>query len=219
MTDDKCPVDHTTRANWLRQHSPTSHDQPDAARVLAAYAKPADRKGKGKQVLTPEELSRERQISSIPRLIDSAAPSVAVSDDACPASSTSVQASKVDGNWVYPSPSQFYEALQRKNRAPSRDDMPFVVPIHNAVNEKCWEDVLAWELGPGQSKKDDVKLVSFKGRPKDLSPRAWLKTLVGYSAPFDRHDWLVDRNGTRIRYVIDFYTGQGGSAPATVDQR
>lgn len=38
-----------------------------------------------------------------------------------------------------------------------------------------------------------------------------------YSAPFDRHDWTVDRpvllpDGTlssvRIRYVIDFYTGR-----------
>jgi cytochrome c heme-lyase len=29
-----------------------------------------------------------------------------------------------------------------------------------------------------------------------------------YTAPFDRHDWVVDRCGTRIRYVIDFYTGR-----------
>lgn len=28
-----------------------------------------------------------------------------------------------------------------------------------------------------------------------------------YAAPFDRHDWVVDRCGTRIRYIIDFYTG------------
>lgn len=35
-----------------------------------------------------------------------------------------------------------------------------------------------------------------------------------YSAPFDRHDWVVDRCGTRIRYVIDFYTGHSGGSPS-----
>jgi len=29
-----------------------------------------------------------------------------------------------------------------------------------------------------------------------------------YTPPFDRHDWLVDRCGTKVRYVIDFYTGK-----------
>ena len=29
-----------------------------------------------------------------------------------------------------------------------------------------------------------------------------------YQAPFDRHDWVVDRCGTRMRYIIDFYTGR-----------
>ena len=32
--------------------------------------------------------------------------------------------------------------------------------------------------------------------------------LVSYQAPFDRHDWVVDRCGTRVRYVIDFYSGK-----------
>ena len=27
-----------------------------------------------------------------------------------------------------------------------------------------------------------------------------------YQAPFDRHDWVVDRCGTKMRYIIDFYT-------------
>ena len=33
-----------------------------------------------------------------------------------------------------------------------------------------------------------------------------------YQAPFDRHDWIISRNGQKIRYVIDFYTGRGASA-------
>ncbi len=49
-----------------------------------------------------------------------------------------------------------------------------------------------------------------------MSPRARLNTLLGYSAPFDRHDWVVDRCGKTIEYVIDFYAGrqdQTGGAP------
>ena len=29
--------------------------------------------------------------------------------------------------------------------------------------------------------------------------------LAGNKRPFDRHDWVVDRCGTDVRYVIDFY--------------
>ena len=28
---------------------------------------------------------------------------------------------------------------------------------------------------------------------------------VGGQMPFDRHDWVVDRCGDEVRYVIDFY--------------
>ena len=33
-----------------------------------------------------------------------------------------------------------------------------------------------------------------------------------YTAPFDRHDWLIDRCGVRMRYIIDFYTGRADPA-------
>lgn len=29
-----------------------------------------------------------------------------------------------------------------------------------------------------------------------------------YTLPFDRHDWVVDRDGREVRYVIDFYEGR-----------
>ena len=41
-----------------------------------------------------------------------------------------------------------------------------------------------------------------------MSPKARLNTLLGYSAPFDRHDWVVDRCGTKVEYIIDFYSGK-----------
>ena len=37
------------------------------------------------------------------------------------------------------------------------------------------------------------------------SPMARLMSWMGHPLPFDRHDWYVDRCGTEVRYVIDFY--------------
>ncbi|PPQ64000.1 hypothetical protein CVT24_009374 [Panaeolus cyanescens] len=127
-------------------------------------------------------LSSEREISSIPK--------------------------PNDGNWVYPSEAQFFSAMARKNHNPQASDMKTIVPIHNAVNERAWSEILKWENGRGGEACGGVKLVNFKGRPNEKSPKARWNMLLGYSAPFDRHDWTVERCGTRIRYVIDFYTGR-----------
>jgi len=56
----------------------------------------------------------------------------------------------------------------------------------------------------------EPKLVKFVGRPKDLSPKAWLNSRVFMTQePFDRHDWYVEdvNGGEPRRYVIDFYEG------------
>ena len=29
--------------------------------------------------------------------------------------------------------------------------------------------------------------------------------LLRYELPFDRHDWIVDRCGKEVRYIIDYY--------------
>ena len=42
-----------------------------------------------------------------------------------------------------------------------------------------------------------------------------LKYIVRYELPFDRHDWVVDRDGKDVRYVIDFYKG---AQATSVDQ-
>lgn len=44
-----------------------------------------------------------------------------------------------------------------------------------------------------------------------MSPKARFNTLLGYQAPFDRHDWVVDRCGTEVEYIIDFYAGRPSS--------
>lgn len=45
-----------------------------------------------------------------------------------------------------------------------------------------------------------------------MSPKARFNTLLGYTAPFDRHDWVVDRCGMKVEYVIDFYAGKAATA-------
>jgi cytochrome c heme-lyase len=41
-----------------------------------------------------------------------------------------------------------------------------------------------------------------------MTPKARFNTLMGYTAPFDRHDWVIDRCGKTVEYVIDFYPGR-----------
>lgn len=33
-------------------------------------------------------------------------------------------------------------------------------------------------------------------------------SIIRYTLPFDRHDWVVDRCGEKVTYVIDFYKGR-----------
>lgn len=33
-------------------------------------------------------------------------------------------------------------------------------------------------------------------------------TWLGYKPPFDRHDWVIDRCGKEVVYIVDFYNGQ-----------
>jgi len=86
--------------------------------------------------------------------------------------------------------------------------MRSIVPIHNAVNERAWEEIKSWERGRGAESCGGPKLDSFSGLSTSMSPKARLNSLLGYHPPFDRHDWVVDRCGTKVEYVIDFYAGK-----------
>ena len=94
--------------------------------------------------------------------------------------------------------------MRRKGYDPAEEDIPVILAIHNVVNEQGWSKVKEWESLRGTS---EPKLKQFLGRPKDVTPKAYLWSLFGYTLPFDRHDWIVDRNGKDVRYVIDFYKG------------
>src|ERR1700733_14196148 len=86
---------------------------------------------------------------------------------------------KIDeGNWVYPSEAQFFKAMERKNHNPQTSDMKTIVPIHNAVNERAWGEIIKWEAGRGGEGCGGVKLVNFKGKPGQMSPKARWKSLL-----------------------------------------
>ncbi|RYP52461.1 hypothetical protein DL768_002384 [Monosporascus sp. mg162] len=187
-------------------------------------------------------LGTEREVSTIPRTATSSYPasySAAASAPLPPAapSSTATTASSplgttashgapanneletgadaASGNWIYPSERMFFEAMRRKGHDPRAPDMRAVVPIHNAVNERAWAEIKAWEAPWVQGTScSGPRLDSFSGLAGRMSPRARVNGLLGYAPPFDRHDWVVDRCGTRVEYVIDFYAGRRDSAAA-----
>lgn len=136
----------------------------------------------------PFELSTERQKSSIPK------------------------ATAEGENWVYPSEQMFWNAMLRKgwkwrDEDIAPEDMNNIIKIHNRNNEDAWQEVLKWEALHGDECREP-KLKSFGGKAKDFSPRALFRhKVLGYDLPFDRHDWIVDRNGKEVRYIIDYYDG------------
>lgn len=149
----KCPVDHAGSAS-AADKCPVEHTTRSSwTSWFSSKSDAASSTSTQPQPTGTARLPNDRETSSIPR---------------------------ADGsNWVYPSQAQFYAAMERKNHNPSAPDMKVIVPIHNAVNERAWAEVMKWEVGQGGEKCGGVKLVSFKGRPKDLTPRARWKTLLG----------------------------------------
>jgi cytochrome c heme-lyase len=235
----KCPVDHKTRELWLQQaqqeraaqsaaaatqsrQPPTSttsqQPQPSTSSWsswlrLPSFSRSQAQPQEPTQTPTPpprSHLNESRVISSIPRSSDPG-------PSACPVNHEQETGASTTGHWVYPSEKQFFEAMKRKGHDAAAADMKTVVPIHNAVNERAWAEILKWEapyVQPvAQGGCGGPKLHSFAGLGSaTMSPKARINTLLGYTAPFDRHDWVVDRCGTRVEYVIDFYAGRNDGA-------
>ena len=183
-------------------------------------------------------LSHDRVVSSIPRANPVASPNMPTTSPPSN-SETETGADSTTGNWIYPSEHQFFTAVLRKNSLPTSSPdpsslastVPSIIPIHNAVNERAWALIKEWE-GDSSASCGGPKLLSFRGLgagpdeepgllgglvgyarlfdPRTcLSPRARVRALGGYQAPFDRHDWVVERcGGEKVEYVIDFYQGK-----------
>lgn len=114
--------------------------------------------------------------------------------------------------WTYPSEQMFWNAMLRKGwRWKDEDiephDMTNIISIHNANNEQAWKEVLKWEAFHCSECPEGPRLMKFGGKAKEFSPRARIRSWLGYELPFDRHDWIVDRCGKQVRYIIDYYDG------------
>ncbi|KAI1136797.1 cytochrome c and c1 heme-lyase [Hypoxylon sp. FL0543] len=223
---ESCPVDHRAREVWMQQAAraapPTAASQPPAPQTSSwtsylprlPFWSSGSSSSPSRSPSTPQppsSLATDREISTIPR---SSKPRPEPSRPANTEQETG--ADQASGNWVYPSERMFFEAMKRKGHDPRAADMRTVVPIHNAVNERAWAEIKAWEEPYVRNTScDGPRLHSFSGLSARMTPKARLNTLLGYQAPFDRHDWVVDRCGKEIEYVIDFYAGRnsaGGGA-------
>ncbi|XP_003976893.1 cytochrome c-type heme lyase [Takifugu rubripes] len=118
-----------------------------------------------------------------------------------------------DKKWVYPSEQMFWNAMLRKgwrwrDDDLSAPDMSNIIKIHNNNNEQAWQEILKWEAMHARECPCGPTLKRFGGKAKEYSPRARVRHWMGYELPFDRHDWIIDRCGTEVRYVIDYYDGE-----------
>ncbi|KAF2280591.1 cytochrome c and c1 heme-lyase [Westerdykella ornata] len=210
-----CPVDHKTREAWLK-HAQKAQPTANAA-AASAPAAPSPLQAEGCHSSNIDQspsippripsssrsgLSTDREVSTIPRALDH------IPSNAPPNNEQDTGADKKTGNWIYPSEEMFFNAMKRKSYNPNERDMQTIVPIHNAVNERAWKEIKEWEKGRGAEACGGPRLASFSGLATSLTPRARWNTLLGYQPPFDRHDWVVDRCGKKVEYVIDFYAGK-----------
>lgn len=116
-----------------------------------------------------------------------------------------------DGNWEYPSPQQMYNALLRKGYTDTDPTaVESMVAVHNFLNEGAWAEIVDWErrFGGGLSRGWKVSrrgeenapielrkvearegevpqptLVRFQGRPKDMTPKAFMLQVAGWLYP------------------------------------
>jgi cytochrome c heme-lyase len=209
-----CPVDHKARDAWLEKARQTGEKPPHPIPETKSSPIPIPQDTQPK-LLKTRPLSQDREVSTIPR----ADPSIATTTPN-PSSKPSnheqeTGADPKTGNWIYPSEKMFFDAMKRKNYDPQATDMAAIVPIHNAVNEKAWEKIKQWEERFAFVRKANTgcggpKLYSFSGDSKKMSLKARWFSFLGYTTPFDRHDWVIQRcNGPNVEYIIDFYEGRG----------
>ncbi|KAK0737815.1 cytochrome c/c1 heme lyase-domain-containing protein [Schizothecium vesticola] len=223
---DKCPVDHKTRETWIQQAraadaasaSASSSTKPEPQPTSSwtswlPFSRSSSSTPTSSTTTAPAlppnhpSLDESRVVSTIPRAsTTTTSPPTAA---ARPSNHELETGASPGGNWIYPSEKMFFDAMKRKGFDSARAaDMKTVVPIHNAVNERAWAEILQWEAPYATPACGGPRLHSFAGLSERMTPKARINTLLGYTAPFDRHDWVVDRCGTQVEYVIDFYAGR-----------
>eukprot|EP01134_Creolimax_fragrantissima_P000985 CFRG0985T1 len=184
-----CPVPEDQRGT-SRTVDPAQ--QPNPFKSSALGKKPGEKLVDTEKNPTTPSLSPETFVSSIPK-------------------------AGTSEHWVYPSDQRWYNAVKRKEQDPkwgfdpakeepvTEEAIPWAVYMHNALNEQAWREIMEYEKFHADAGVES-KLETFQGRAMDFTPKARMLNLLGYAPlPFDRHDWVVDRNGAKRRYIIDYY--------------
>lgn len=109
-----------------------------------------------------------------------------------------------DGSaWANPSANQLFRALKRKNKPIPADHAMSVGMVHAAVTDMSWNAVLEYEKF---HKCENPKLARFYGMYGIHTAKTKMLKAFSGIVPFDRHDWIVDRCGKEVRYIIDYYS-------------
>lgn len=166
--ESACPIDHKAREAWLAQAriAEPSTPQPTLAATLprpnenkpasswsdtiSSYLPWSNARPSQPAAFPPSSssspnhgLGTDRVVSTIPRSTSNA--SGCPVDHGASANAEIESGAHESGNWVYPSEKMFFDAMQRKGYEARQRDMQTVVPIHNAVNERAWAQILKWE--------------------------------------------------------------------------
>lgn len=174
-----CPVDHSAAAATAKSWSQTFTSYLPWSSSSAAAPSPAS-----PQAPNPRAgLDTDRVVSSIPRSTSN--PEACPVEHGASANAEIETGSHASGNWVYPSEKMFFEAMQRKGYDARTADMKTVVPIHNAVNERAWKEILEWEKPYTEASK------YVATPPQSLSPSSL--TRVHLDAPVPSSSLLPTR--------------------------
>ena len=202
----KCPVDHSsTSAKVWTGLAP----KPDPLSPSSSSSQPAATSPSHANTTRYAYLSTERETSSIPRTANekwvypseaqfyaamlrkraTTGSSLDGASHADASTASSVQSPTSPSGPETAAECPVPQAHPRVGvKKPNPFDMTVVVPIHNAVNERTWIEILKWEdyAPPSQNVANSItcpgglRLVSFKGDASKLTPRARWRSLLGY---------------------------------------
>ena len=124
-----------------------------------------------------------------------------------------------DGSeWLNPSPNALFRALRRASKPIEAADAVDVSRVHDAVTANTWACIEEYEGEHRGACKEGATLARFYGMDGIYSYKAqFVHRVLGGPLPFDRHDWVVDRCGKEVRYVIDYYSVEEANEEGEVE--
>ena len=131
-----CPVDHSSIANGALSSS-------SAANCSVEHAPPSKSASASSTQCPVQHSETLDPRNHLPVLTQERSPSQ-TTDLPTERTSSSIPRDGT-GNWEYPSPQQFYNALVRKGWETPESEIETIVDIHNFLNEKAWGEVQKWE--------------------------------------------------------------------------